>query len=268
MCIGKRIKGERAVYVRQVMSGNPVVIDPEANLEEARKLILNSGTHILVVAENGDVRGVVSHLDLLRDIDGRTHVSDVMDRDFLRVHEEFDVREASNIMVERAKPAIVVLSHDDKLAGIVTPRDIMRALMADEVPMQLSVESAAIYLSMTRSREYEQYWLDKVEGYGYRAAATQVGAGPDKLALRLRESMIAAAVARGVIGESSREKIAISNAVRDAYAQLAMINPGLGGGFKLAVVRGDGRVSVSIFGRFGHALADGPEQLAVGYSII
>jgi acetoin utilization protein AcuB len=71
-----------------------------------------------------------------------------------------------------------------------------------------------------------------------------------------------------VIGEESREKISVSNAVRDAYMQLALINPGLGGGFKVSVVRGEGRVSVAVFGRFGHALADGPEQLAVGYSIV
>ncbi len=123
---------------------------------------------------------------------------------------------------------------------------------------------------MTRSREYERYWLDKIRSYGYRGGAiTQVGASADRLAAKLRESMIAAAAALGVISEDPREKIAVSNAVRDAFIQLSMSNPpGLGGGFKMAVVRGEGRVSVAIFGRFGHALVDGPEQLAVGYSII
>ena len=72
---------------------------------------------------------------------------------------------------------------------------------------------------------------------------------------------------RGVVLEVLREKIALSNAVRDAYSQLATVTR-TGGGFKLAAVRGEGRISVAIFGRFGHALVDGPEQLAVGYSVI
>ncbi|HHY46963.1 MAG TPA: CBS domain-containing protein [Firmicutes bacterium] len=256
------------MLVEQIMSRSPVTIEPDRSLEDARKLILNSGTHILIVVENDRVAGVLSDLDLLRQQGDDCRVKEVMDRHFIKVHEGFDVREASNMLVEQGKPALVVLGPQDTLVGVVTPRDIVRGIVMDEGGIGLSVESSAIYLSMTRSREYEQYWLDKVAGYGYRAAITQVGAGPDKLAVKLRESMIAAAVARGVISEDSREKIAVSNAVRDAYAQLAMINPGLGGGFKLALVRGDGRVSVAIFGRFGHALADGPEQLAVGYSVI
>ena len=62
--------------------------------------------------------------------------------------------------------------------------------------------------------------------------------------------------------------MAISNAVKDAYSQLSLINPGLGGGFKIAVVRDTDHVAVAIFGKFGHALVDGPEQLTVGTSVI
>ncbi|MDP7422271.1 MAG: HutP family protein, partial [bacterium] len=66
----------------------------------------------------------------------------------------------------------------------------------------------------------------------------------------------------------TEEKLAVSNAVRDVYAQLLRVHPGLGGGFKLSVVRGAHRVTVVAFGRCGHALANGPEQIILGYSII
>jgi len=251
------------------MTRNPISVNADLPKEEARKLILNSGSHILVVVDRDrGVEGIVSELDVLKGGEDASRVADVMDRDVVRIHDDFDVQEASNLLAEEGKPALVVVDASGELVGIVTPRDIVRGIVAAEVPLRLSVESAAIYLAMTRSREYETYWLEKGGNYGYKAAITQVGAGPEKLAIKLRESMIAAAAARGVISEEAREKIAVSNAVRDAYAQLAMINPGLGGGFKLSVVRGEGRVSVAIFGRFGHALVDGPEQLAVGYSVI
>jgi len=47
-----------------------------------------------------------------------------------------------------------------------------------------------------------------------------------------------------------------------------MINPGLGGGFKVAIVRGEGRIAVAAFGRCGHALSNGNEQIFMGSNII
>ena len=42
----------------------------------------------------------------------------------------------------------------------------------------------------------------------------------------------------------------------------------LPGDYKLAIVRGDGRLSVCAFGRCGHALANSSEQIFLGSSII
>lgn len=212
--------------------------------------------------------GVVSDRDLLKPASDAQTAKDVMQTHFVRLSDECSVFEACSLLVDSGAAGLPVLDSEGALVGVITPKDIVKGMAGDEDVTKISVEAASIYLVMTRSREYERYWLEKVRCYGYRGAITQVGASADRLAAKLRESMIAAAVALGVISEDPREKIAVSNAVRDAYIQLEMINPGLGGGFKLAAVRGDGRVSVAIFGRFGHALVDGPEQLVVGYSVI
>ncbi len=250
------------------MSGNPVTVQPDTPVGELRRTMLNSGSSVLVVTEEGQVVGIVSDRDLLKPTSEAAAARDVMEADFVKLSDTCSALEACSILIDSGAPGLPVLDDKGGLVGIVTPRDVVKGMAGDEEVTRISVEAASIYLVMTRSREYERYWLEKVRGYGYRGAITQVGASADRLAAKLRESMIAAAVALGVISEDAREKIAVSNAVRDAYVQLSMINPGLGGGFKLAVVRGDGRVSVAIFGRFGHALVDGPEQLAVGYSVI
>ncbi len=65
---------------------------------------------------------------------------------------------------------------------------------------------------------------------------TQTGASAEKLPIKLRESSTVAAIAREVIEENPREKMAVSNAVKDAYSQLSLINPGLGGGFKIELL--------------------------------
>ena len=86
--------------------------------------------------------------------------------------------------------------------------------------------------------------------------------------VKLREAVIVAAIARSVIREDTREKYAVSLAVRDIYNQCYIINPGLGGGFKVAIVRGEGRVAVAAFGHCGHALSNGNEQIFMGSNII
>ncbi len=254
--------------VKRVMSGNPVTVEPDTPVGELRRVMLNSGSSVLVVVDGDRVIGIISDRDLLKPGPDTRTAHDVMETDFVAVRDSCSVVEACSLLVDSGVPGLPVVGEDGALVGVVSPRDIVKGMAEDEQVTKVSVEAASIYLVMTRSREYEKYWLEKVRSYGYKGAITQVGASADRLAAKLRESMIAAAVALGVISEEAREKIAVSNAVRDAYVQLAMINPGLGGGFKLAAVRGDGRVSVAIFGRFGHALVDGPEQLAVGYSVI
>lgn len=256
------------VIVGRVMNEDPVMVAPDTSIGELRRVLLNSGNTVILVIEEDQVVGVIGDRDLLKPDDEYLTAKDIMNRKVVEVSADCNISEACSLLVDADSSGLPVVSDEGLLIGVVSARDIVSGMVGDEAVARISVEAASIYLAMTRSREYERYWLDKIRSYGYRGAITQVGASADRLAAKLRESMIAAAAALGVISEDPRDKIAVSNAVRDAYIQLAMSNPGLGGGFKMAVVRGEGRVSVAIFGRFGHALVDGPEQLAVGYSII
>lgn len=256
------------MLVRDMMQTYPAVVGRRATIEEARRLMLDNRQSRLVVMEEGRITGIVTDGDLFKAPHAEALVETVMSANVVQIQETQTMREAGRLLLENDIDGLPVVNTEGQLVGLLISRDIVKGLQRDEDRTRLTIESSAIYLAMTRSREYEHYWLEKIQGYGYRASITQVGASPEKLAVKLRESTIAASIARGVISEEAREKIGVSNAVRDAYMQLALINPGLGGGFKVSAVRGEGRVSVAIFGRFGHALADGPEQLAVGYSII
>lgn len=256
------------MLVRDMMQTYPAVIGRDASIGEARRVMVENRQSRLVVMEGEQIVGIVTDSDLFKAEHPEASVETVMSANVVHVHENQVIREAGRLLLENDIDGLPVVNADNKLVGLLISRDILRGYQRDDERTRITIESCAIYLAMTRSREYEHYWLDKIQGYGYRAAITQVGASPEKLAVKLRESTIAAAIARGVIGEDARDKIAVSMAVRDAFMQLSLINPGLGGGFKVSVVRGDGRVSVVIFGRFGHALADGPEQLTVGYSTI
>lgn len=258
------------MIIKEIMVKNPITVTPSSTLLEAEKLmsVNDIGRLIVVDEEGGKVMGMLTDSDLMNQHDLEVLVEALMSTNLIVVYEHQSVQEAASLMTEHHIGGLPVFDENDSLIGIVTAEDLVLGFVREEGRAKVTPESAAIYLSMTRSREYEKYWLDKVTGYGYRAAITQAGASAEKLAIKLRESTTVAAIARNVIGENSREKMAISNAVKDAYAQLSLVNPGLGGGFKVAVVRGEGRVAVAIFGKFGHALVDGPEQLTIGTSVI
>lgn len=262
------------MLVKNIMSKNPITVKPTTTVLEAEKLMSLNKIGRLIVVEGEEVVGMISDGELVVEHDLNAPIKEYMSTKVYIIKEGTTVQEAARILHDHEMGGLPVLDAADKLIGIVTADDIVYGYLKeedDERAMEkktITPESSAIYLAMTRSREYEEYWLDKIKGYAYKGAITQTGASAEKLPIKLRESTTVAAIARGVITENSREKIAVSNAVKDAYSQLALINPGLGGGFKIAVVRGEGHISVAIFGKFGHALVDGPEQLTVGTSVI
>lgn len=262
------------MLVKDIMTANPITINPDATIMEAEKILSINKIGRLLVVDNGDLVGMLTDGDIISEKDLQAPVEDFMSEDLIIINEKKTVQDAAKKISDNHIGGLPVFNDKQELVGIVTSEDIVYGYLKDEeAEMEIekktiTPESSAIYLSMTRSRDYEEYWLKKIQGYGYRGAITQTGASAEKLPIKLRESTTVAAIARGVINENAREKMAISNAVKDAYSQLALVNPGLGGGFKIAVVRGEGHVSVAIFGKFGHALVDGPEHLTVGTSVI
>lgn len=262
------------MLVKDIMTAHPITISPDATILEAEKMLSINKIGRLLVLENKKLVGMLTDGDILSERNLDASVSNFMSDNLIIVKEENTVQQAAKKLSENHIGGLPVYNNKNELVGVVTSEDIVFGYLKDEeeeMRMEkktITPESSAIYLSMTRSRDYEKYWLKKIEGYGYRGAITQTGASAEKLPIKLRESTTVAAIARGVINENSRKKMAVSSAVKDAYSQLALVNPGLGGGFKIAVVRGEGHISAAIFGKFGHALVDGPEQLAVGTSVI
>ncbi len=262
------------MLVKNIMTKDPITIKPELSVLEAEKVLsINKIGRLIVVDNDNNVIGILTDGDLMVEHDLNEKVEKFMSKSLIKIGEDSTIQMAATVLSENRIGGLPVFNKGNKLTGIVTSEDIVSCYAKSDDELELSrknitPESSAVYLAMTRTREYENYWLEKIKTYGYKGAITQTGANAEKLPIKLRESTTVAAIARGVISENSREKTAISNAVKDAYSQLSLVNPGLGGGFKIAVIRGEDHVSVAIFGKFGHALVDGPEQITIGTSVI
>lgn len=253
--------------VKDALAAGFQAVKPETTCREARKLLHALEDRCLFVLEKRRAVGVVTNSSFLKDHEPEEPVTRIMSAPVLAIDEGESLKEAAKMLTNNRVSQLAVTAKGE-LRGMITQRDVVKDLIVDTRQPRLTPERAAIYLSMTNEMEREEYWLKQSEEEGFKCVCTQVGATADKLPLKLREAAIVAGIANGVIKETPNEKIALSNAVRDAYAQLALVNPGLGGGFKLAVVRGEGRIAVSCFGKCGHALANGPTQIVTGYSII
>ena len=87
--------------------------------------------------ESGNLVGVLSSSDLVNPepaqwIRGEATVGDLMNPDVVSLYEDDPALAAVTEMVKRDIHRIVVLDPESKLAGIVTPMDVVRALARGE----------------------------------------------------------------------------------------------------------------------------------------
>jgi acetoin utilization protein AcuB len=54
-----------SILVKDIMSLNPVSITPNTSLKEASKQLIDGGFHSLIIAENKEIKGIITTTDLL-----------------------------------------------------------------------------------------------------------------------------------------------------------------------------------------------------------
>lgn len=254
--------------VESIMSRNIYQIKREETVSRARKLMSIHRIKSVFVLEEGKPVGMIPMESVLDGVEEEVKIEAVMMKNFQKIPSNSTIQNGAKLLMDSTLPALPVVDDKGIMVGVLRESDIVKDMVSESELPKLTAERVAIYLAMTEDREHEKYWLDRAQDHNFLAAITQVGENAERLAIKLREATIVASIAKGVISEDINEKLAVSNAVRDVYAQINLINPGLGGGFKIVSLRSDKRIIVAAFGRCGHALANGPQTIASGFSII
>lgn len=149
--------------VADAMSRDPIVVRPETPLNEAIQILAERRISGLpVVDDTGQLVGIISETDLMwqetgvtppayimfldsviylknpadyeRDLHkalGQT-VGEVMSREPITVSPDKPLREAAQIMHDRSVHRLPVLDSQEKVIGILTRGDIVRAMAANE----------------------------------------------------------------------------------------------------------------------------------------
>lgn len=130
--------------VERLMSHPVVTVEPDDTLEEVQHIFSKTRFHHLLVVERNKLVGVVSDRDLLRALSpylntaaetGRDlatlnkRVHQIMTRKPHTVNESASLHEAVAVIHDHNVSCVPVVASGGRVVGILTWRDILRALM-------------------------------------------------------------------------------------------------------------------------------------------
>ena len=130
----------RDIRVGNLMSIDPVVIDPGAPVSEAEKLLKTHRISGLPVVDNGATVGVISQTDIVIARSSvlssgnwsRLRVRHIMTAPAVTVHIETSIRRAARLMIDRHIHRLVVVDGEDRAVGVITPLDLLPPLIDED----------------------------------------------------------------------------------------------------------------------------------------
>ncbi len=126
--------------VGNLMTVDPVVIDPDASAHDAEMLLKSYRISGLPVTVDGAVVGVISQTDLLNarssELIGanweRVKVRHLMSRPAVTVHLATTVTRAARLMLDQHIHRVVVVDEEGAPVGVLTAGDLLRVLLPEE----------------------------------------------------------------------------------------------------------------------------------------
>ncbi len=132
--------------VREIMTRNPVTLTPRNTLAEAKRMADEHGLRRFPVVSGGKLVGIVTDRDMRQALPStavvherrysdyvldRVLVGGIMSRELTVVKPDTPVEEAARLILEHKVGGLPVVSRD-KLVGIITETDILRAFIAQQ----------------------------------------------------------------------------------------------------------------------------------------
>ncbi|MCX6821973.1 MAG: CBS domain-containing protein [Candidatus Aenigmarchaeota archaeon] len=118
------------MLVKEAMTKNVIVVNPDATIKDAAKIMTQQRVGSLLVIEGNKLVGIITELDIIwkvvaGDLNPKiTLVRDVMTKQVVSVKANQTLEDATQIMVENSIKKLPVLE-SDKLVGIITATDLI-----------------------------------------------------------------------------------------------------------------------------------------------
>lgn len=124
------------MQVQDFMTSDVSTLSPDSTAYEAWETILSERVRQLPVVEDGEVKGIVSRTDLLRNAqhldfdsayDQQVPIEEVMTNDPKMISPDADLEEAASVMHEHRLSSLPV-TDGEYLVGILSKTDMFRAM--------------------------------------------------------------------------------------------------------------------------------------------
>ena len=119
--------------VQEIMTRTIASVTPRASLRTAARKMSEQGVGSLLVVEDDRLLGIITDRDIAchavalgRDAN-ETDVQKVMTRDVATCFDDQDVGDAALLMKDHHIRRVVVVDHDNKLAGLLSVDDLARS---------------------------------------------------------------------------------------------------------------------------------------------
>ncbi|MHC1610104.1 MAG: CBS domain-containing protein [Candidatus Methanospirareceae archaeon] len=118
-----------------LMSRDPIVISPDATIVEAAKVIRSSAIRRLPVVDGGELVGLVTVADFIREIaswEDKRPISGYIRDKTVALWDEMPLSVAARVMELAKVKAVPVLDSEFKLAGLITDQDLINVAVIEE----------------------------------------------------------------------------------------------------------------------------------------
>ncbi|BAB67481.1 CBS domain-containing protein [Sulfurisphaera tokodaii] len=123
------------MIVSQLITKKPVIASKDISIREAAKIMKKEEVGSLVIVDKDyKAIGIVTERDLLYAIADEIPldkpVSEIMSQNPVTIEENSDISEAVALMTSREIRHLIVVDHDGKVKGVISIRDVARAVGA------------------------------------------------------------------------------------------------------------------------------------------
>ncbi len=130
--------------LEEIMTTRVVTLEMDDTLEMVKEIFENTRFHHLPIVKDGKIRGIISDRDFARHISPfiytlsertqdvntlKKKVHQIMSRDLITATKDTTIEDATQILLNTNVSCLPITSDDGILEGIVTMRDLLRALL-------------------------------------------------------------------------------------------------------------------------------------------
>ncbi len=142
------------MIVSEIMQTNVITIGMDDTLEHIQKLFAKHRFHHVLVVEEGELIGVISDRDVLKEISPyvntlsedaralktlRKKAHQIMTRTPITTEKHTRVEDAAELMLDRVISCLPIISKSGQIEGILSTKDILRYYMEKNGSTDLSV---------------------------------------------------------------------------------------------------------------------------------